>query len=290
VPRLAADHGAHAIDLADDREYVTGIVALDALAKSRDVLVVSGASTVPAVSVAAIDWLLEEMDALAAIEIGISPGHRGPRGLATVRSILAYCGRPIPAVARAQRATRRGWGDLRRHRYPRPVGTRWLSNVDVPDLALLPQRYPGIESVTVGAGLEIGVLHLGLSFLSALVARGWIRTLVPWAPTLRRVADAAQPFGTDAGAMHVTLRGARDGRELERQWSLVAERGDGPYVPAAAAAILAKRLCGVAGHAPLVERGAMPCVGLVSHDELLRELAGLAIRVVVEERTPGARY
>lgn len=283
LAKLVVEHGAHAIDLADDRAYVTGIGELDALARSRGVLVVSGASTVPALSAAAIDWLLEDMDALASIEIGISPGHRGPRGLATIRSILSYCGKPIPAVARGHLATRRGWGDLRRHRYPAPVGARWLSNVDVPDLALLPQRYPGIESVQIGAGLEIGALHLGLSFLSALVARGWIRSLVPWAGAMRRVADLVQPFGTDAGAMHVTLRGARGGRELARHWALVAANGDGPFIPATAAAVLVKRLCAVPGYAPVAARGAMPCVGLVALDEFLRELAGFAVRVVLTE-------
>ena len=51
---------------------------------------------------------------------------------------------------------------LRRHVYPPPAGGRWLADCDIADLALFPQRYPGIERVRFGAGLELSVLHLGL--------------------------------------------------------------------------------------------------------------------------------
>ena len=47
--------GAHYIDLADGREFVTGISALDAAARTASVLVVSGASTLPALSSAVIN-------------------------------------------------------------------------------------------------------------------------------------------------------------------------------------------------------------------------------------------
>jgi len=40
------------------------------------------------------------------------------------------------------------------------------------------------------------VLHLGLSLLSALVARGWISSLVPASRLLRSIAEALHPFGS----------------------------------------------------------------------------------------------
>jgi hypothetical protein len=279
LPGAVAAAGAHWIDLADARGYVTGIGCLHDQARANGVLVTSGASTVPALSVAVVDRLLDDLDALESISIGITPGHRGPRGLATIRSVLSYCGKPIPAVAGGRATTARGWGGLRRHRYAAPVGGRWLSNVDLPDLDVLAQRYPGLDSLQLQAGLELSVLHLGLSLLSACVARGWIAGLEPWAATMKRAADLLHGFGSSNGAMHVTVRGGRRGRRVARHWTLVAENDDGPYVPATASSILVKRLCGAAGYAPLEARGAAPCVGLVSLDEFLRELAGRAIRV-----------
>jgi hypothetical protein len=280
LPEAVAAVGAHSLDLADARGYVTGIGALDAHARARGVLVASGASTVPAFSVAVVDRLLEDLDALESISVGIAPGHRSPRGLATVRSILSYCGRPIPGVADGRPAPRRGWGGLTRYRYPAPVGKRWLSDVDLPDVEVLAARYPGIDALELKAGLELGVLHLGLSFLSALVARGALRGLEPASAAFKRIADLMHPFGSDRGAMHVEIRGGLGGRRVIRRWALVAERDDGPFVPATAASVLVKRLCGVRGYAPLAVRGATPCVGLVAYDEFVRELAGKAIRIV----------
>lgn len=279
LPEAVAAAGAHWIDLADAREYVGGIGRLHEHARSHGVLVASGASTVPALSVAVVDRLLDDLDALESISIGITPGHRGPRGLSTVRSVLSYCGKRIPAVAGGQATTTRGWGGLRRHRYPAPVGARWLSNVDLPDVDVLARRYPGLDSLQLQAGLELTPLHLGLSLLSAFVARGWIASLEPWAASMKRAADLLHAFGSTNGAMHVTVCGGRGGRRIARHWTLVAENDDGPFIPATAASVLAKRLCGVAGYAPLEARGAAPCVGLVSLDEFLRELAGRAIRV-----------
>src|SRR5689334_18291754 len=50
VARACIDGGCHYIDLADARSFVSGIGSLDARAKSRGVLIVSGASSVPALS------------------------------------------------------------------------------------------------------------------------------------------------------------------------------------------------------------------------------------------------
>jgi len=290
VAELAAMHGAHSLDLADDRTYVAGITALADKARSRDVLIVSGASTVPALSAAVIDRLLEQLDTLESIAIGISPGNQSPRGLSTVRSVMSYCGKAVPAVAPAHLATRRGWGGLALHRYPAPVGRRWLSNVDLPETALLPFRYPGIESIETKAGLELGVLHLGLTLLSALVARGLIKSLVPWSRPLNFLASTLGALGSDSGAMHVVVQGSRAGRRYRRHWAIVAEQDHGPFIPATAASVLAKRLGRVGGYEPLPLRGAQPCVGLIGLDEFMRELDGYAIRTVMrdEELLPGS--
>jgi hypothetical protein len=280
VAARVAGHGIHWIDLADARAYVGGIATLGGYARERGVLVASGASTFPALTVAVVDALLDDLDALESISIGLSPGHRSPRGRATVLSLLRSCGRRVPGVAGGTAVDRPGWGDLRRHRFPSPVGGRWLSNVDLPDLDVLAQRYEGVDDLRVQAGLELSVLHLGLSLASALVRRGWLRSLEPAAGVALRAAALLHPLGSNAGALNVTVRGARGGRRLSRHWTLVAERGDGPCVPAAPASVLVKRLCGLQGYAALAARGAGPCVGLVDLDEILRELAGRAVRVV----------
>ncbi len=60
-----------------------------------------------------------------------------------------------------------------------------------------------------------------------------------------------------------------------RSWFIVAFDGDGPQIPTVPAIVLAKRL--VRGE--ISDRGATPCVGLVTLDEYLAELRDFAIRI-----------
>lgn len=146
VARAAIATGAHYVDLADAREFVCGIAGLEDEACARKVLVVSGASTVPALSAAVVDQFRAGFARLERIEIGISPGNRTPRGLATVASILSYVGRPFRWRERSEWREVYGWQRLARFDYAAPIGRRWLAACDVPDLALLPLRYPQTTS------------------------------------------------------------------------------------------------------------------------------------------------
>jgi hypothetical protein len=283
LARGCAERGIHYIDLADSRRHVCTIAELDSLARTREILIVSGASTVPAISTAVADELARGLSGVESIDVGISPGHRAPRGLATVQAILSYCGQRLPGFIAGTRTTEFGWGGLHRHPYPAPVGSRWLSNVDVPERDLWPARYQGLRTIRFAAGLELGVLHLTLSAASRLVRHGLIRSLVPSARFMIRVADAFDGFASDAGAMHVRVRGVARGQRVQRTWTLLAERGDGPQIPATPAALLAKKLLGVAGYSPVSACGARPCTGLLALDEIMRELAALAIRARLDE-------
>jgi hypothetical protein len=278
--------GSHYVDLADSRDYVMGIVALNDRCLERQVLAASGASTCPAMSTAVVDQVTVGLSSVESLSVGIAPGHRQPRGLATVRAVLSSCGHRMPAWREGRRAEVHGWSGLIRHRYGAPIGARWLSRVDLPELDLWPQRYPAVLDVETRGGLEISVLHLGLSLLSHLVRLRMIRSLTPHAELLSSVSNAFEPFGTPTGAMHVEIIGrTTDDRRLRRTWSILAERGDGPQIPAMPAALLAKRLLGLAGYAPLTARGAQPCAGLLRLPEMVAELAPYAIRTELIEET-----
>ncbi len=276
LPRRCAAAGIHYVDIADDRARVAGIVQLDALARSKDVLIVSGASTVPAISTAMVEALVQQSgDRLAevvSIDVGISPGNRAPRGLATVRAILSYCGQPIPAIT--GEAPEYGWGGLTRFDYPQPVGRRWMSDVDTPERALWAARFPALERASIRAGLELGLLHLALSMLSRGVRAGVLPGLDRFAAPMLWIADRLESFGTDTGAMHVRVEHS----SRIHTGLLIAERADGPQIPATPAVVLVKKLLGLGGHAPLTLRGAMPCIGMMTIDELMQELRGYAIR------------
>ena len=94
VARACIEARAHYVDLADARGYVCGIGVLDEAARGGDVLVVSGASSVPALSSAVVDMLGREFSQIESIEHGITSGAKPP-GLAAMEGVLGYVGKPI---------------------------------------------------------------------------------------------------------------------------------------------------------------------------------------------------
>jgi hypothetical protein len=275
VARLCLEAGAHYLDLADGRDYVTGFApALDAVAREHGRLAVTGASTVPGLSAAVIDRYRDRFARLDGIDIGISPGNRTERGLATVAAILSYVGRPLPWREHGSEIAVHGWQRLRRQAYPAPVGPRWLAACDVPDLALFAERYGPLEHLRFRAGLELRRLHFGLWLLSWLVRAGLVRDLARHAAILKRSSEWFTQAGSDAGAMHVTLSGiAEDGSPRRLIWEIVARNGDGPEIPATAAVVVARKLA----RGRLDARGARACMDLFTLDEFLESLAGFAI-------------
>jgi len=274
VARACIQAGAHYVDLADGRDFVTGITELDADARHAGLLVTSGASSVPALSSAVVDELAGHFSELHGIDVGISPGNRTERGLATVRAILSYCGAPFPQWRAGRWQQAFGWQGLRRQNYLPPVGSRWLANCDVPDLQLFPERYPGVQHVSFGAGLELPLLHFGTWLMAGMRRAGLVQNWSRHALSLKKLSDLFIRFGSDAGAMHVELDGIGiDGTKQRRRWTLIAASGDGPYVPVLASAILASKLA----RNQITCRGALPCIGILRLADFRDALCGLAI-------------
>src|SRR5262249_27074313 len=148
-----------------------GIGGLSPLASAAGVTVISGASSVPGLSSAVVERYLPEFRCLDAIRIGISSGARAP-GLATVRGVFSYGGKPIRALKDGVWVDAYGWLNLKRHRFPPPLGKRWLGSCDVPDLELFPKRYPSVQTVSFQAGFASDLGHLVVWSLACLVKGG----------------------------------------------------------------------------------------------------------------------
>jgi len=265
------------IDLADGRDFVSGIGCLNERAREAGRLLVSGASSVPALSSAVVDALLLRFGALKSIEHSINPGNRTPRGDATVASILGYCGRPIRVWRDGRWQHVYGWMSGKRQLLP--FGRRRVGVCEVPDLELFPTRYPQVRTVLFRAGLELPLLQWGTWCAAWLVRLGLVRNLAAYAPRLRRFSERFIRFGSDVGGMVVELAGRGiDGAPLRLRWWLDAAAGDGPQVPVTPAVVLAQRLV----DGLVTAKGAQPCMGLLTLDQLTDGFAGYALRTGLE--------
>lgn len=233
------------LDLADGADFVAGIGGFDAKARERGVFVVSGASTLPALSAAAIDRLAEGLAQVETVEMGVAPSPRVSLGLSVMRAVASYAGREIELPRDGGTGRGRALVETRRFVIA-PPGVAPLRSVhfslaDVPDYRLLPALLPGVRSVWAGAGTAPESLHRILNLVSRLVGPRLLPSLSPFAGLMHRASDILR-WGEHRGGMFVAVRGRRgSGALVERSWHLIAEGDHGPFIPAMAAALLVRR-------------------------------------------------
>jgi hypothetical protein len=148
----------------------------------------------------------------------------------------------------------------------------------------VPKRFTVRSAAIFRAGLELSALHLGLALASAAVRRGAIASLMPLAGLFRWMATLLEWMGTDRGGMTVDAMGS-DGRgaPVHARWSLVAESGDGPFVPTLPALATIRALADGRISGP----GAFVCAGILPLRAIAAEFGAHRIRV---EAGPGALY
>jgi saccharopine dehydrogenase-like NADP-dependent oxidoreductase len=276
LARAAIEVGAHYIDLADATDYVRAFASdqdLDARARAKGVLVVSGASTVPAISGAVLDRYAPDFAVLDTMRHGVSPGNSFDPGPATTASILSAIGKPFAMKRDGAWITVHGWQSLSRHRFPE-FGKRWMGCCNVPDLHLFAARYPQLRTIDFRAGVEVSLFHFGIWALSWPSRWGLLRRPELLTKPLLRAKRMFSFLGSDIGGMFVVLEG-RDasGQPKTVAWHIIAKQGHGPYIPTTPAIILTRKLIG----GTTLERGAQACIGLVTHAEIEAELADLDI-------------
>lgn len=283
VARATINAGAHYLDLADDHQFVLGIGEL-AYAEHHGVAVVTGASTVPALSAAVLDQLICEFKTLDVIEYGITPGYRAERGDATVAGIVSYLGHPFTCWRNGDWSKAYSWQELRRYDYNKALGfkklgKRSLANVDIPDLELFPERYAGVNTVKFGAGVELRGLHYLLCLMSWLSR---LRLIWSWgfcASVINRISHWFDWMGSDVGGMFIQVSGSGfDDQPKTVRWILAAGSGHGPYIPTIPAVLVARKLL----HGEYIASGAQQCMGMISLDEFLHEVKDLDIQAELQ--------
>ena len=283
VPDACIAAGVHYCDIADGRGFVCGIGTLDAAARVAGVAVIAGGSSVPALSGAVVRALAESFDQVHAVEMAISASNRATAGPAVAAAILGQVGQPLRLFRAGRWIQRFGWQEMRRQEFSAPGSAplqgRLVGLADVPDLALLPGRLPGTPGCSFRAGTELDVQNLVLWLGSWAVRWGWVTgfaRLSKWPGRLQRVTSK---WGTDRSAMIVRLFGVRGGKRVERRWTMIADEGIGPEIPALSVPLLVTRI--LAGKEAVGARDAGLSLDLTDYAP---SFDGLPITTSIEDR------
>lgn len=245
VPEACIAAGVHYLDIADARDFVCGIEELDEAAKAARVSVVSGASTVPALTGAVLRELAEPLERVDAVDIALSASSKSTAGRSVALAMLDTAGKPVRVRQGGRWAEVFGLHGVQRRSFSiasrKPV-RGWVALVDTPDLELVPDALPGNPSVLFRGGNDSALQVAGASVLARLVRWGWLKSLRPLQPLVSWLQRLLAPLGGDRSAMDIIVKGWRGGESIERRWTIIAEGGDGPEIPLLAAHLAARRL------------------------------------------------
>ena len=277
LPTACIRQEIHYIDLSDSGTFTQGISALDAQAQQARVAVISGASSVPALSSAVIDGAADNFSHITSIEGGISPGGKIDIGLSVTQAVLSYLGKPLKLYVGGDWRSELGYSRVHKHEIclaGEAKLVRYFGLCDAPDLLLFPQHYRGVETVRFYGSPEMRIIHISIRVLAWLQRHGIVRNLQKHAKIFAKIGTWLGRFASERGGMYMLLTGLDgDQRPINMQWNLIASQGGGPYIPTLAAEILIRRWTVTPPPA-----GARPAVSQISIAEFEQAFSTLSIK------------
>jgi hypothetical protein len=278
--------GVNYLDLADGSDFVAGVGAFDAAARQAGVYLLSGVSSFPVLTAAAVRRLASGMAEVESIQAGIAPSPYAVVGANVIRAIASYAGQPVTLTRDGRAATGHPFTEQRRYTIAPPgrlpLRSTLFSLVDVPDLRALAELWPAARTIWMGAGPVPEALHRALVALAWLVRWRLLPSLAPLAP-LMHLATNRLRWGEHRGGMFVAVTGVdAAGAPLRRSWHMLAEGDDGPLIPSMAVeALVRKALDGAAP--PVGARAAVRELELEDYERLFA-----ARRIFAAARDDGA--
>ncbi|MGJ8584304.1 MAG: SDR family oxidoreductase [Marinosulfonomonas sp.] len=261
VIQTCIDAGVNYLDFADGADFVCGVDQFDQAARDAGVFVLSGVSSCPVLTSAALREMAKTME-IVTVRGGIAPSPFAGIGLNVIRAVLGYAGAPVKLTRNGQETQAIGLGESLRYTIAvpgkMPLRNIRFSLVDVPDLQLLPGEYPTLTDIWMGAGPVPELLHRCLNLLARARAALHLPRLTPLAPLFHKVLNLMK-FGEHRGGMFVHATGLQNGTQVEQSWHLLAEGDNGPFIPSMGIAIIVQKCL----------RNAPPAVGVTKATQAL---------------------
>lgn len=245
VANAALATGCHYVDFADGSDFVLGIGQFDEAARNSALVMLSGVSSFPALTAAVVRHLSSDLLRVDSIIGGIAPTPYAGVGLSVVGAIAGYAGQKVSLRSNGEIRDAYALTETRPYTIAAPgfvpLDRLQFSLVDVPDLVALPELWPDVSTVWMGAGPVPPIIHRMLRGLAYLVRWGIIPSLAPFSRVLFHANNILR-WGEHRGGMFVEVTGKTgDGQTVTRAWHLLAEDNDGTFIPSMAIETLIRR-------------------------------------------------
>ena len=286
VVEAAISAGIDYVDIGDGAAFVDGITDFDDQATSAGISVLSGASTYPALSSAVVRDLTQGWQSVDHIESGLAPSPRAGLGRNVIKAIMSYAGKPVSVIRDGTQTKAPALIESRTFVVAppgvEPLPKMRFSLVELPDQTIFPKVWTDLQELWPGVGTRPQFM-LRLLNLSALAVR-WriLPSLSPFAG-IAYWAMQKMPWGAHRGGLILRV-GGRDANaaEITREWHMIAEGDDGPYIPSMAVAALVGRRIDGRKPAP----GARPALNEVALADFKDQFATKNIRAGIRDQDP----
>lgn len=237
--------GVHYCDLADAREFMSGIGAFDKAARDAGVTIISGGSSVPALSGAVVRKFAQDMARVSLVEMSICTSAKVTSGKSVAEAALSYAGKPVRLWGGQRWIEATGWHQMRCETYAVPGRApikRLVALADIPDHDIMPETLPGRPATIFRLGSDSVLQVIALWLLAWPVKFGWVKSLLGLAPLLAPFQRLMARFGGPESGMAVEVSGIGIAGAIKRRWTLLAEDDQGAEIPTLASQLVARQL------------------------------------------------
>ena len=285
VIRYALKHGCHYLDIADDLNFVTHIREFDSAAKEKGLTLLSGLSTYPVLTAAALKELNAKMNGITDIRAGIAPSPKAVMGRNVIAAVAAYAGKKEVGILRGG-AFSKVHGLTETHRQTicvpgeRPLPNILFSVVEGPDPQELPRHFEGLQNIWMSAGPRPEFLHRMLIGLAKLVKLKLLPNIA-WLTGVFYRTQSLVSFGDHRGGMFLHASNA----DQTLTWNMIAIGDDGPRIPAIPSAIMVRKWLG----GEPIQAGARTAITDITLSDFDTEFTKLKITHGIHNDTPQSR-
>ncbi len=208
---LAASANTHYFDLCDDPGYLAEILGRSEDLQNISSVLISGLSTLPALSLFLMEKLISEMDFIDEVQIGLFIGNNNLKGPGAVFSAIEGLCRQSHFLMGGNIKEIISWSNPIDFEYPAPIGKIPSYAFPTPDLMFFQKLY-SLKNFSARLGFEWSAARASFKIFQALIRRGQTKTVRRLVRLFFPVFSRFHAWGSSRGC--VTLKGI--GRKNQR--------------------------------------------------------------------------